>query len=73
MLFQLSITFFLQLALIKSYKNPVQGFKDSPDPGVIFNGQSYYAVTTGEIDGHAFPLWKSDNLFSWTQVGWGLY
>ncbi len=31
-----------------AYVNPVQGAKDSPDPGVVYDGHNYYAVTTGE-------------------------
>lgn len=28
------------------YVNPVQGARDSPDPGVVYDGHFYYAVTT---------------------------
>lgn len=50
-----------------AYINPVQGQRDSPDPGVFFDGNSYYAVTTGGWDGHHFPIWESKDLFTWTQ------
>lgn len=55
----------------KAYMNPVQGFFDSPDPGVVYDGQFYYAATTGGWDGHYFPIWQSKDLFSWEQKGWG--
>lgn len=40
----------LLLAILLSganaYVNPVQGLRDSPDPGVLYDGNNYYAVTT---------------------------
>ena len=60
------------LFLIHAYANPVQGFRDSPDPGAIFDGHYFYAATTMGWDGHYFPIWRSDDMFSWTQEGWGL-
>lgn len=53
-----------------AYKNPVQGNRDSPDPGVYFDGNVYYAVTTMGWDNKFFPIWKSKNLVNWDQVGW---
>lgn len=53
-----------------AYVNPVQGFRDSPDPGVVYDGHFYYAVTTEGWDGHKFPIWQSKDLFSWTQQSW---
>lgn len=61
------LTIFLCLALASAYQNPVQGARDSPDPGVLFDGKQYYAVTTGGWDGHYFPIWESKDLFTWTQ------
>lgn len=52
------------------YTNPVQGVRDSPDPGVIHHEGFYYAVTTGGWDGHAFPIWKSQTGTKFEQVGW---
>lgn len=51
-----------------AYVNPVQGNRDSPDPGVVYDGHNYYAVTTGGWDGHHYPIWQSKDLFTWTQV-----
>ena len=56
---------------VYSYINPVQGSRDSPDPGAIYDGQFYYAATTGGWDGNWYPIWQSSNLFYWTQKGWG--
>lgn len=50
-----------------AYVNPIQGARDSPDPGVVYDGQFYYAVTTGGWDGHHFPIWQSKDLFTWNQ------
>ena len=58
------------LSLVYSYTNPVQGNKDSPDPGVIYYNNSYYAVTTGGSDNHFYPIWKSSTATNFTQVGW---
>jgi hypothetical protein len=52
------------------YTNPVQGVRDSPDPGAIYHEGSYYAVTTGGWDGHAFPIWKSPTGTKFDHVGW---
>jgi beta-xylosidase len=54
------------------YINPVQKVRDSPDPGVLWDGHFYYAATTGGWDQKFFPIWKSSNLANWTQVGFGL-
>lgn len=56
--------------LTSSYKNPVQGSRDSPDPGVVYDGHNYYAVTTEGWDGHYFPIWQSADLFNFTHQGW---
>ncbi len=61
---------FCILASANSYVNPVQGIFDSPDPGVLYDGNFYYAATTGGWDGHYFPIWQSKDLFNWTQKGW---
>jgi beta-xylosidase len=64
--------FFIGILLVIgcfAYVNPVQGVRDSPDPGVLYDGHNYYAVTTGGWDGHYFPIWQSSNLFNWTQQG----
>ena len=55
------VLFVLCLGLVFNYTNPVQGNRDSPDPGVIYADGSYYAVTTMGWDGHYFPIWKSAN------------
>jgi beta-xylosidase len=56
-----------------AYINPVQGARDSPDPGVFRDvDETYYATTTGGWGGSFFPIWKSQNLGSWTNVGFGL-
>ena len=63
-IFGLLLIFFHQAA---SYTNPVQGYRDSPDPGAIYDGNYYYAATTMGWDGHYFPIWKSSDLFTWSQ------
>lgn len=65
-----SIIFLFCLSLAFSYTNPVQGVRDSPDPGVIHYNNSYYAVTTGGSDNHFYPIWKSDTAINFVQVGW---
>jgi hypothetical protein len=40
------LLFGLLLVSTFAYLNPIQGFRDSPDPGVVYDGQNYYAVTT---------------------------
>jgi beta-xylosidase len=60
----------LAILSVTAYKNPVQGDRDSPDPGVVFNGYNYYAATTEGWDGHYFPIWQSKDLFNFSQVGW---
>jgi len=62
----LSLLFGIYLA----YTNPVQGIRDSPDPGVIYHDGAYYAVTTEGWDGHYFPIWKSVSGVDFQQVGW---
>ena len=52
------------------YINPVQGNRDSPDPGVIYYNGAYYAATTEGWDGHYFPIWRSESGTNFTQVGW---
>ena len=72
---QKHIFFLLILTLltpISTYINPVQGTIDSPDPGVIYHNNSYYAVTTGGYDGHYFPIWRSSTGTDFKQVGWAL-
>jgi arabinan endo-1,5-alpha-L-arabinosidase len=58
------------IVLVFAYTNPVQGARDSPDPGVLYHAGAYYAVTTGGWDNHAFPIWKSDTGVNFTQAGW---
>ena len=65
-----NISFCALIIVVLSYTNPVQGVYDSPDPGVLYHGGAYYAVTTGGRDGHAFPIWKSDTGTNFSQVGW---
>lgn len=67
-----AIGFGLLLAVLcySNYVNPVQGNRDSPDPGVLFHNNSYYAVTTGGWDGNTFPIWKSELGTNWTHAGW---
>lgn len=36
----------MYLLSVSAYKNPVQGARDSPDPGVVYDGHNYYAATT---------------------------
>ena len=55
-----------------TYKNPTQEFRDSPDPGVVFDGSYFYASTTGGWDSNFFPVWQSIDLTNWKQVGWGI-
>lgn len=54
------------------YTNPVQGVRDSPDPGVIYHNGAYFAVTTMGWDGHYFPIWKSATGTNFSHVGWVL-
>jgi beta-xylosidase len=58
--------------MLKAFINPVQGERDSPDPGVIYHEGAYYAVTTGGWDNHHFPIWKSVTGINFTHVGWAL-
>lgn len=58
------------LVVAWGYTNPVQGERDSPDPGVLYYGGAYYAVTTEGWDSHYFPIWKSTTGTNFTQVGW---
>ena len=60
------------LILSHSYTNPVQGQRDSPDPGVLFHEGAFYAVTTMGWDGHYFPIWKSVSGTNFSQVGWAM-
>ena len=60
------------LTLTASYTNPVQGNRDSPDPGVLFHNGVYYAVTTMGWDGHYFPIWSSSTGTDFKQVGWAM-
>lgn len=62
------IVLFITITLVSAYVNPVQGSRDSPDPGVVFDGTNFYAVTTEGWDGHHFPIWQSKDMFTWTQV-----
>ena len=57
---------------VHAYVNPVQGNRDSPDPGVIYHDGAYYAVTTMGWDSKYFPIWKSITGTNFTQVGWAL-
>lgn len=59
----------LLVTLCACYRNPVQGDRDSPDPGVIYHNGSFYAVTTGGWDGHYFPIWRSATGTNFTHVG----
>lgn len=63
------LTFAICSITVLGYVNPVQGVRDSPDPGVLYDGHFYYAVTTEGWDSHYFPIWQSKDLFSWTQKG----
>jgi beta-xylosidase len=60
----------ITLSSVSAYKNPIQSQRDSPDPGVVFNGYTYYAATTEGWDGNHFPIWQSKDLFNFTHVGW---
>lgn len=40
------LSLLLLLGIAVAYTNPVQGNRDSPDPGVIYYDGAYYAVTT---------------------------
>jgi len=64
------ICIFLLVIAATGYKNPIQGNVDSPDPGVVYDGQYYYVVTTEGWDGHHFPIWQGKDLFNLTHVGW---
>ena len=64
----------LSLALVSSvlssvpYTNPVINV-NSPDPGVLqWNSRFYLVSTTGDAP-DAFPIFVSDNLVDWKQVG----
>lgn len=57
------------LACTQQYANPIQGFRDSPDPGVVYDLQNYYVVTTEGWDSHYFPIWQGKTIFNLTQVG----
>ncbi len=65
----LCMGFFVQTAV--GYTNPVQSVRDSPDPGVLWDGHYYYAATTGGWDQNKFPIWRSSNLANWENVGFG--
>lgn len=58
------------IVAICAYTNPVQGERDSPDPGVLYYDGAYYAVTTEGWSSHYFPIWKSVSGVNFTQVGW---
>jgi arabinan endo-1,5-alpha-L-arabinosidase len=60
----------LTIMLVQCYINPVQGDHDSPDPGVLFYNNTYYAVTTGGWDAKTFPIWQSTTGTNFTHVGW---
>lgn len=66
------ILLFSLVILSICYTNPVQGTRDSPDPGVIYHNGAYYAVTTMGWDGHYFPIWKSTTGTNFSHVGWVL-
>jgi GH43 family beta-xylosidase len=63
-------TLLLCVVSVNGYTNPVQGDRDSPDPGVIYHNHSYYAVTTEGWDGHYFPIWQSTKGTDFNHVGW---
>ena len=55
-----------------TFNNPTQSAYDSPDPGVLFLNDTFYAVTTGGWDSSYFPLWASNDTTQWLQVGWAM-
>ena len=53
------------------YTNPIiKGFY--PDPSVCFNGEKYYMVCSSFQYFPGVPLFESDNLVNWTQIGYVL-
>lgn len=68
----LFILAFIYASSAETYKNPTQGSRDSPDPGVTFDGFNFYAATTLGWDENFFPIWQSTDLTDWKQVGWGI-
>ncbi len=50
------------------YQNPVQ--TDCADPGAIRVGDRFYLSCTGGTGDDRFPIYQSDDLVSWTRVGW---
>jgi beta-xylosidase len=50
------------------FHNPVIR-DDSPDPDVVLSGGTYYAFTTGNLNG-PIQLFISTNLAHWTQTNW---
>lgn len=43
---------------------------NTPDPGVIFYDNAFYAATTSGDDVNAFPIRKSTDLRNWEIVGY---
>ena len=66
------VLFHFFVALVVSYTNPVQGNRDSPDPGVLLHNGVYYAVTTMGWEGHYFPIWSSTTGTDFKQAGWAM-
>lgn len=67
----MNICWLLLLGILSHcYVNPVQGDRDSPDPGILYYSGAYYAVTTEGWDQHYFPIWRSTTGTNFTQVGW---
>jgi arabinan endo-1,5-alpha-L-arabinosidase len=64
------LTLLTFISIATTYTNPVQGNRDSPDPGVIYYNGAYYAVTTEGWDNHYFPIWMSSTGVDFKQVGW---
>ena len=66
------IVFIIFLSSGSSYINPTQEFYDTPDPGVVDDGNYFYAATTSGWDSSYFPIWQSKDMTDWKQVGWGI-
>lgn len=50
------------------YENPV--LSGCADPGAIRVGRHFYVTCTGGAGDDRFPIYRSDDLVAWTQVGW---
>src|SRR5688572_26038088 len=50
------------------YANPVR--TGCADPGILRHDGGWYMTCTGGSGGNSFPIYRSDDLASWTLEGW---